>query len=719
MFQIDLTDKILFDRNDKMSFDKKVTFIYGKNGTGKTTLSHLIKEQCEKEYDVELFQGFDGVVDSDYKLNAVILGEENVTVSKKIAVLQEKTKKINDKIDELKKGIDSITVSSPQSLGAKQKRKKEECRSLERELGNFFSASAAEIKNKEPKIAKSTYQKNDYMRELAFAKELNEKDRETFSRMLLTEEKIALSIDIPNMRLKTLSKRTNDVLIRFVEEQRGIIGIDNNEKSNFAQAGLKIHKTGDRCAFCGNIIPPERIQELKTYFSKDEIKDLQGDINKEIESIDNIIDKINNITIDENSFYPLYRDEVMYLKKDFIICKQNILEYLTRLKDGLEDKKKDLFTTSNNSTIENMSQNDEANLYKILEKYNSIVTKNNNNSLKEKREDAKRKLRYDTIFKQINDFEYKNKKLQLQSKKNELYFINEDISKVKKQIQTLNSEKYTIINEMRDLEKSTKNERILAVHINKKLEHMVPFQLKYIPENGNNGYYRIHSLVTNTDRDVTELSTGEKNIVAFLYFLEKLNERAYELSEKKRIVVFDDPMNSNDDGMQYLIMNELEKLKKTARDNNQIVILTHNVHFYINMMYKNEYAKYGHYHLRKKNDRVSIIYIPKIEEDIKTSYDSLWEELKFLYNAENAPSYMLLNPIRRIIETYTKFNCENKYDFCSVESGYMKLLNVNSHSIDDHSADLCGLSKDEIIKMLQECFVEHNGQKHFESHWNS
>lgn len=159
MFQIDLTDKILFDRNDKMSFDKKVTFIYGKNGTGKTTLSHLIKEQCEKEYDVELFQGFDGVVDSDYKLNAVILGEENVTVSKKIAVLQEKTKKINDKIDELKKGIDSITVSSPQSLGAKQKRKKEECRSLERELGNFFSASAAEIKNKEPKIAKSTYQK--------------------------------------------------------------------------------------------------------------------------------------------------------------------------------------------------------------------------------------------------------------------------------------------------------------------------------------------------------------------------------------------------------------------------------------------------------------------------------------------------------------------------------------------------------------------------------
>ena len=717
MFQIDLTDKILFDENDKVSFGKNVTFIYGKNGTGKTTLSHLIKEQCGKEYDVELFQGFDGVVDSDYKLNAVILGEKNVTVNKEIAVLQEKIENINKEINKREQEIDERVDSSPQSLGYKHKRKGEECQKLEQQISDFFSSSAAEIKNKEPKIAKSTYQKNDYKRELDFARELDKKDRDNLSRMLLTEEKTALSIDIPDIQIEKISKDTNDILARFVEEQKIITGIDNNAKSNFAQAGLRIHKSGDKCAFCGNIISPERMQELKSYFSKDEIKCLQDDINKETASVIAIIDKIKNVTIDENTFYPLYRDEIISLKKDFSICKQNILEYLKQLKDSLEDKKKNLFAAS--SIIENVSQNDEVELCNALKQYNSIVAKNNDNSLKEKREDAKNKLRYDMIFRQMEDFGYKEKISQLQSKKDELSSINEDISKVKIQIQDLNNEKNAINNEIRELERSTRNERILAEHINQKLKHMVSFQLKYIPGKGNSGYYKVHSLVTNTDRNITELSTGEKNIVAFLYFLEKLNESPQEPSEKGRIVIFDDPMNSNDDGMQYLIMSELEGLKKKASNNNQIVILTHNVHFYINMMYRDEYKKYGHYHLIKKDNIVSMISISKSEEDIKTSYDSLWEELKFLYCAKNVPPYMLLNPIRRIIETYTKFNCENKKDFCSVESGYMKLLNVNSHSIDDYSAELCGIDKDGIIKMLQQCFAEHNGKKHFESHWNN
>ena len=58
------------------------------------------------------------------------------------------------------------------------------------------------------------------------------------------------------------------------------------------------------------------------------------------------------------------------------------------------------------------------------------------------------------------------------------------------------------------------------------------------------------------------MSTGEKNIVAFLYFIEKLNELNLKDGNKEKIVIFDDPMNSNDDAMQYFISEELKQIMK-------------------------------------------------------------------------------------------------------------------------------------------------------------
>ena len=46
-------------------------------------------------------------------------------------------------------------------------------------------------------------------------------------------------------------------------------------------------------------------------------------------------------------------------------------------------------------------------------------------------------------------------------------------------------------------------------------------------------------------------------------------------------MVFDDPMNSNDDNMQYLIMDEITRLRKSLSKYDVFILLTHNKHFYI------------------------------------------------------------------------------------------------------------------------------------------
>ena len=75
-----------------------------------------------------------------------------------------------------------------------------------------------------------------------------------------------------------------------------------------------------------------------------------------------------------------------------------------------------------------------------------------------------------------------------------------------------------------------------------------------------------------------------------------------------------------------------------------------------------------------------------------------------------------MNPARRIIETFTKFNALNKEDFLSVYDGAYKLLNVNSHSIDDLEAELNGKSKQDIFTILKTCFYENGAKNHFDEY---
>ncbi len=87
--EVTLTD--LFECKS-LSLDKKLNFIFGKNGTGKSTLTNLINEQFKKTYDIRIFNGFDNIVGENKKLNAVILGEENNEINNQILQKEQERK---------------------------------------------------------------------------------------------------------------------------------------------------------------------------------------------------------------------------------------------------------------------------------------------------------------------------------------------------------------------------------------------------------------------------------------------------------------------------------------------------------------------------------------------------------------------------------------------------------------------------------------------------
>lgn len=78
----------------------------------------------------------------------------------------------------------------------------------------------------------------------------------------------------------------------------------------------------------------------------------------------------------------------------------------------------------------------------------------------------------------------------------------------------------------------------------------------------------------------------------------------------------------------------------------------------------------------------------------------------------------MLNPIRRIFETFAKFNNISPDVLFKSDVEAKKLFNVNSHSIDDLEAELNGKTKEDIISKVSEIFRSNNAQSHFEKYWS-
>ncbi|WP_101775674.1 AAA family ATPase [Pasteurella oralis] len=698
---IDLAGNDLFNSNE-IKFDQKVNFIFGKNGCGKSTITKLVKEQCNN-YDVRIFQGFESVVSANNSLETVVLGEENTDINNKIEENRREIIRIEQNIISIKNNI-LENEEYPDNLWSKRDLKEKKYKAQKDKIDNFCRESAKKIKEDEQKITSSSYNITSFKEDIPQAKSLSEDRVSELRKLLKSEVKTANKLEILNFSLSDELNYVNRLLRLKVEERTRLVRLEgDHRKKAFAEQGLHIHKAGDVCAFCNNPVSEDVIEELQKYFEADEVKEFNSNIDNKINNIDKLIQNINSMKIDVDNFYVDYQSKIEDIRIEFDRLKNEYVAFLNKLASSLREKKSNLFQES---SLLQIKSPDEIN--DVINQYNDIVDENNDSDLPKKKEKAKSDLRFHLVSKFLSEFKYDIQYTELISLSESLREVNNDIDKEESKIEIFNKEIKYIESTISDLLASTKNEKILVQRVNKKLKLYVNFEL--IHQDGSNDY-KVKCSRNGSIRTVHELSTGEKNIIAFLYFIEKIND---SLNSRSKCIVFDDPMNSNDDTVQYLIIEELQKLKdKKITDNEKIIILTHNIHFYLNVKFGFSYKDNNFYHLVRNGKNIILNKIHKKEDDFDTSYSALWKELKILYDKDDISENMLLNPIRRIIETYTKFNGISKDKFFQKVVGAKKLFNVNSHSIDDLESDLNGKNKQEIIALLQECFEQNDAIEHY------
>jgi wobble nucleotide-excising tRNase len=671
---------------------QKINFIYGTNGSGKTTISKIIN-------NVNDFIGCNLEWLNDSPIETFVYNQDFVKKSffqddkiKGIFTLGKTSQDIKDKIE-----------------AEKEKLKKEfesKCWNLKKKYANNFKGAFVGFLGSANSFTKKILVEINNSSEKQRIEFLKTKADTIFNNNL---NKIPI---ISNLNLNNILdiEVSNKFSVRIVgNDELDISNIINKlNNSDWVQIGKQyLNQNDDICPFCQRTVEDDFKQQLEKYFDENYLEQLN---------------KLNDIKLKyENTMNDIVLQIINYLEFDNIYLNKEILLNLKEQIELIYKNNLDLILKKVNepSLIINLKTVKE-HLEKIenILKIANISTEEYNNSIDNI--EIERKTLKSQIWKFIvteieNDYLTYHTKLKNLDKA----IIGITNSNKDKQIQALT----TSIN---ILENQITNVQPTIDEINKILNSFGfnNFKLDKADENGSYKIVRDNG----TDAKAT-LSEGEKTFITFLYFYQLLKGSiSTENITIDRIVVFDDPISSLDSNILFIVSNLIREIINNIKDNKgnikQIFILTHNVYFHKEVTFDKKRSQ----NLKMANETFLIVKkINKISKivcydynPIKTSYELLWQEIK---ESNQSSNITIFNTLRRILENYFKIlgnfnddNIINKFDgeeqiICKA---LMSWINDGLHYIhDDLFIDSGDDTVDKYLYTFKKIFEYTNHLEHY------
>lgn len=176
---------------------KQKNFIYGKNGTGKSTITQTISDSFHDTHDVRIFQGFDSVAENSV-LNAISLGKENASIQPQID-------QVNLDISELESEL-IANESRPDNLYARFKAKEKEYEEQDKSINNNCRSSASELKREHTNVTGVSYDIRNFKNDIESIEKsissvsLSDTEKEQFQQLINQKEiKIDSKQSFPNI----------------------------------------------------------------------------------------------------------------------------------------------------------------------------------------------------------------------------------------------------------------------------------------------------------------------------------------------------------------------------------------------------------------------------------------------------------------------------------------------------------------------------------------
>lgn len=686
---------------------KTINIFYGRNYSGKTTLSRIARSfELKKHNEDFLDRNFKIKLEDGSFLtqNDVINSNLDIRVYNSDFV-KENLNYLYDKKGNIK-GFKSIGVEQKDIKESIEKRKEilktrnEKLKDIQANRENISKTQQAKIKTlneklidkaklvkSEPNLIKqgSNYDKRNLENDLIEIKDninayiLNNEEQNQLIKIL--EDKEKQNIIFKNTFNKDNFQGIFTYSLKILEKEVIIKENLTSELRKWLEEGLEFHKEHSftqQCKFCNNPLTLERIAWIEN-----NIKDDSGEKEQIEKELKDLLDNFESykleskkllLGIEYENFYSNYKDIFIGLKEQLGVSIANYNEELLKIEKKLTKKKKDVFTPMKLENINDFSDE----ILQILNKIENLCKENNEyaKNLLSKQDEARKKLRLNEVAKFAKDSDCFAKQDEIKNLGQKLSNMQSTIETEKNEINNYNLEIEKYKEKLSNLETSTSN-------INKYLKsyfghNMLELKAKKDDKGQLNGEFEI----LRNGKQAKNLSEGECSLVAFCYFVASLEDA--NTKDKNPIIWIDDPISSLDNNHIFFIFSLIENEIVEKDSFKQFFISTHNLDFlkYTKRLKKikpkqNENSKkkyeFPQYYfiergVKKSIETSEIKKLPKCLERYTTEFNYLFEQIyKFkniddTYNEDLKISlvYNFGNNLRKFLEIYLFFKYPNE-----------------------------------------------------------
>ncbi len=704
----------------------KVNFIYGTNGTGKSTISHFFNDTENIKYS-NCVKTWVNNVELDSLVYNKKFREENFGNGKikGIFTLGKATK-------EEKELIDTKLAEAKEAKEEYHSKKEAYDRKVDEREGMIDSFKDHVAWNKIYKKYETNFkeafkgcmQKKSFRDRLLVEYNYNNADAKPFDILKENAETVFGKRPETILPIQEIEFSRNNLIETDVIWQTKIIGkadvdiaklIQRLNINDWVSEGKNYIQEGDAiCPFCQQKTITEGFKkQLDRYFDKTFLESTQ---------------KAKQL-----------KDEYVRLSDNTV----NILDAIERAEKINENSKLDIdkFSANFKTLVSQLSSNKELLNSKEREPSRSVAlvsTKEQMEIISKLIRDANKKIKTHNYI--VDNYNNKRRELIkciwkyiIEEHKSDISLYKKQLNGVQKGIDNLQvlyerkEEEFQRLEvEAKELGKNLTSIEPTINEINNILKFYGFLNFEIVPSQERNFYQ-----IKREDGSLAEstLSEGEITFITFLYYLQ-LAKGALDRNKisEERILIIDDPISSLDSNVLFIISTLIKNIIKDIRNDigtvKQLLLLTHNVYFHKEVSFidgRSKECKNTCYWILKKHVKFSHIQFFDKKNPIKTSYCLLWEELK-----ERRKSSLLTiqNIMRRIIENYFKilgkysddnivqvFKTKEEQEICR---SLIAWINDGSHSLnDDLYIEHQDVTIEKYMNVFHAIFVATKHEEHY------
>lgn len=698
------------DAGNNIAEFKNLNIIYGRNYSGKTTLSRIFRAletgTISDKYSAPEFQlSFDDggiathcslsnhdqivrvfnedfvrdnlrfIVDDEQTINSfAILGEDNTRLEEEIEKQEAELGSEEDK-----SGLLGELFGAEETFKGAKKEHDDKSSELEGKLRDKANKEGTGIKHNKTfgdanynvrriKADISTVTKDTYS-------PLTDEQVSKFHDLLREEPKSEiLESSTFNLQYSTIVAKAKELIEKKIQASDPIQELLNDAAlAAWVRTGRSHHKEKrDKCAFCGSDLPENLWEKLDKHFNQESeelrqaLEILLGSIERERSRVPNLL-KIKN-----SDFYSNFTANLDSLAEQLSALSGSYGLSLDLIKEQIEKRIDEIFTPLEFKTSESI----EDALNAVRDSYEELRNESNQltASLSADQSEARAALRLHEVYTFINDINYGDECTTIEALNVAMGEAEEAKNTSKEQVDVKREK-------IAELRAQLKDESKGADRVNDYLNNFFGHQslsLKAIEENLGDAASGYRFEVTRNDKKAFHLSEGECSLIAFCYFMAKLGD--IETKGNQPIIWIDDPISSLDANHIFfvysLINAEIVTPEKYEVDGEikerdrfkQLFISTHNLDFlkYLKRLPGASNKKKSQYFIINRTDQVSnITLMPRYLKDYVTEFNFLFHQIYKCAHAQTESDenhdcyYNFGNNARKFLEAFLYYKYPN------------------------------------------------------------